>query len=71
MADYTSDQQRWTRHRWIVPTPTNVAEIGKAFSAAKRAAEEIEVNTDSDDWLTIEPGDDQIVMWFDVRTATT
>jgi hypothetical protein len=71
MADYTSDSQTWTRYRWIVPTPTNIAEIGKAFSAAERAAKELEVGTSFDDWLTIEPTDEAIVMWFDIKTVTT
>lgn len=71
MADYTSDQQSWARHRWILQAPTNIAEVGKALSAAKRAAEEIGINTDCDDWLTIDPSDDQIIMWFDVRTIVS
>jgi hypothetical protein len=70
MATYTSDVQSWDRYRWIVPTPTNVAEIGKAVAVAKRQAEEIQIDTDSDDWLTITPTGDAVVLWFDVRTGS-
>src|SRR5690242_19207551 len=29
MADYTHTTWTWTRRAWVIPSPTNVAEIGK------------------------------------------
>jgi len=68
MADYISRLVHSTRYEFTLPTPTNIAEIGKAYAGAKITAEGLGVSTQFDDWLTVTVGDDEIIMSFTTNT---
>jgi hypothetical protein len=67
MADYAHRITRVTRHAWVLPSPTPVAELHKAFAAAGSAWEGFNGRAVADDALRVEACDDEIVVFFDVE----
>lgn len=75
MATYTSRKKVITRYEWIVPATWNGgapwAEVSKAFCAAMRQYRTLKGWNDnisvSDDAVCYSPGDEEIVIWFEVE----
>ncbi|MGW1039866.1 hypothetical protein [Streptomyces sp. NPDC002547] len=75
MASYTIETVTTTIRRWIIPAAepwgAAAAEIGKAWAAADRAyREQNDLGQDAslpDNALTFHPGDDEIVISFEIQ----
>lgn len=63
MADYTRRERtaRWVEY--VLPNPTNAAELAKAVSAATA---DLSDRTISDDTITISADDEQIIVSYEV-----
>lgn len=73
MADYEKGQEVVTRVRYRLRTPTNAVEVSKMITAAaqERANQLGHHNAShlSDDALTVDVRDDEIVVWWEVAVA--
>lgn len=69
MADFLRREIITKRVEYVLRSPTNVAELGKAFAAAEKSAQSYGRQVGTDDWLTVLAQDDSIVMTFDVETS--
>lgn len=64
MAEYSFHEEITKRAVWTLPSPTNRAEVNKVFGAIKTYFPEC--MWESDDAVTVEARDDEIIFWVDV-----
>lgn len=64
MADYTRREETTKKVIYVLPSPTNWTEIGKALTAVERERKDKGLPCDYDDVVTIEAMDDEIHLWF-------
>lgn len=62
MADFTRREVTVTRVEYVLPNPTNWAEIGKVVAAINHSAPES--ITKWDDTVTVEGRDDEIILSY-------
>lgn len=67
MAQYQTRTIESTRYEWVLRTPTNPAEYAKAYCGAEQKAKQLGVAVTYDDWLTLDVGDDEIILSFTVE----
>jgi hypothetical protein len=69
MANYERGEEKVTRVRYRLKTPSNGAELGKLLNAAAlERAQQLNIDADHiyDDALTVDVGDDEIVIWWEM-----
>lgn len=62
MAEYSFRDVTIVRREYTLPNPTNWAEINKVVAALEQ---ELEEEGYSDDRVTVEARDDEIVFWYE------
>lgn len=71
MTSVTSGVQHRTRYVWTVPCRHHysavVGDVQDALLFAETTARTLGVRTDTATWLNVQPGDDEIKVWFEVE----
>lgn len=70
VAEYTVRDVTTVRREYVLRAPTNWAETGKVFSAINQELVDLGVSA-SDDRVTIETRDGEIVYWYEVSREVT
>ena len=65
MADYLRRKRTVTTVEFVLPNPTNIAELGKAMDAALKALHASGIAPIYDDSILVRADDDEIVMYFE------
>lgn len=63
MADYGRRERHFVRTEYVLTSPTNWAEVGKAFAAINQDLGEDKARWDDAAW--VEARDDEIVIWHE------
>jgi hypothetical protein len=66
MAAYSRREVTTKRVEYVLPSPTNWAEVSKAMSAVTQDLRARGVG-ESDDAVWVKASDDEIVFWFEVE----
>jgi hypothetical protein len=64
MAEYTSRHVTTVRREYALRLPTNWAEIGKVYAAINQEFDALGISS-SDDRVTVEARDDELVFWYE------
>lgn len=70
MAEYTSRDVTTVRREYVLRAPTNWVEIGKVCNAIQKELD-IQGISASDDRVTVEPRDNEIVFWYEKSSEAT
>lgn len=65
MAEFTQRTRTTTRHEYVLKTPANIAEMGKAYDAAKRDWKaKNPTRVEYDDTFQVEGDEIEIVLYW-------
>jgi hypothetical protein len=73
MADFTRREVTTRRVEFVLPSPTNWAEVGKVLSAIHHELQPFDPENPreplpADDAVQVKAWDDEIVFWYEVAT---
>lgn len=70
MAEYTSRDVTTVRREFALRRPTNWAEVGKVYAAIEQEFKALG-RRNSDDAVTVDATDDEIVFWYEKSSEVT
>jgi hypothetical protein len=70
MAEYTSRNVTTVRREYALRKPTNRVEVEKVFAALDQELKQLGIGW-SDDLITVDATDEEIVFWYEKSTEVT